>query len=166
MQSFLQSCMFLEFTDFLLQPNLVHGTQVSKPESLHKFVCLIQRISSAIFFTMISGWGSTAGAHRLWCHKSYKANRKLKVLLLTFQTITMQVLQSSKNKKICEEKAFYMISTLRRIFLLFYPVQQNFFLLFKQLFVITFILSPIFQNPTQQFKVFFHTSMNIYIVSF
>lgn len=35
--------------------------------------------------------GITAGAHRLWSHRSYKATRPLKLLLLTFYAIAGQV---------------------------------------------------------------------------
>lgn len=37
-----------------------------------------------------SGLGITAGAHRLWAHRSYKATFALKVLLTTFNTIAFQ----------------------------------------------------------------------------
>lgn len=34
--------------------------------------------------------GITAGSHRLWCHRSFKANRPLTVILLIAQTISFQ----------------------------------------------------------------------------
>lgn len=42
---------------------------------------------SLIFF---SGLGITAGAHRLWAHKSYKARLPLQILLVFFNTIALQ----------------------------------------------------------------------------
>ncbi|XP_069699839.1 acyl-CoA Delta-9 desaturase-like isoform X4 [Periplaneta americana] len=36
------------------------------------------------------GFGITAGAHRLWAHKSYKATWQLRVILAIFQTIAFQ----------------------------------------------------------------------------
>lgn len=44
----------------------------------------------AIFLYFISGLGITAGAHRLWAHRSYKARFPLRVLLATFNTIAFQ----------------------------------------------------------------------------
>jgi stearoyl-CoA desaturase (Delta-9 desaturase) len=41
-------------------------------------------------FAVTGSWGVAGGAHRMWCHKSYKANTKLKVLLVFFQTIAVQ----------------------------------------------------------------------------
>ncbi|KAL6426390.1 hypothetical protein ACFW04_009108 [Cataglyphis niger] len=44
------------------------------------------------FFSIgfVSGVGTTAGAHRLWCHRSYKAKWPLRLILITFQTIAFQ----------------------------------------------------------------------------
>lgn len=44
----------------------------------------------AIFLYYISGLGITAGAHRLWAHRSYKARFPLRVLLAVFNTIAFQ----------------------------------------------------------------------------
>lgn len=48
-----------------------------------------------IFFATIvgfcSGLGITAGAHRLWSHRAYKAKLPLRILLAFFQTIAGQV---------------------------------------------------------------------------
>lgn len=44
----------------------------------------------AMFLYSISGLGITAGAHRLWAHRSYKANFPLRVLLMIFNTIAFQ----------------------------------------------------------------------------
>lgn len=38
----------------------------------------------------MSGLGITAGAHRLWSHRSYKAKLPLRILLLIFHTMTFQ----------------------------------------------------------------------------
>lgn len=38
----------------------------------------------------MSGLGITAGAHRLWAHRAYKATLPLKILLTTFNTIAFQ----------------------------------------------------------------------------
>lgn len=40
---------------------------------------------------VFSGFGITAGAHRLFSHKSYKANAKLRLLLTFLFTISGQV---------------------------------------------------------------------------
>ncbi|KAM3964209.1 acyl-CoA desaturase [Aphomia sociella] len=44
----------------------------------------------AIYLYVISGLGITAGAHRLWAHKSYKARLPLRILLTIFNTIAFQ----------------------------------------------------------------------------
>ena len=49
-----------------------------------------QTIVFSVFLYVISGLGITAGAHRLWSHRSYKAKRPLRVILCIFQTIAFQ----------------------------------------------------------------------------
>lgn len=44
----------------------------------------------AIVLYYMAGLGITAGAHRLWAHRSYKANFPLKVLLMLFNTLAFQ----------------------------------------------------------------------------
>lgn len=46
----------------------------------------------AYFLHMYSGFGITAGAHRLWSHKAYKARFPLRVLLMILNTISFQVI--------------------------------------------------------------------------
>lgn len=41
-------------------------------------------------FAAAGSFGISSGAHRLWAHKSYKANMKLRAMLLVFQTIAVQ----------------------------------------------------------------------------
>lgn len=43
-----------------------------------------------MFYTM-SGFGITAGAHRYWAHKAYKAKTPLRLLLAYMQTLAFQV---------------------------------------------------------------------------
>lgn len=40
-----------------------------------------------------SGFGITAGAHRLWSHRAYKATWQLRLILIFLFTITGQVNQ-------------------------------------------------------------------------
>ncbi|XP_061703955.1 acyl-CoA Delta-9 desaturase-like isoform X1 [Cydia pomonella] len=47
------------------------------------------RIFTVLLYIM-SGLGITAGAHRLWAHKSYKARLPLRLLLTLFNTIAFQ----------------------------------------------------------------------------
>ncbi|XP_020298079.1 acyl-CoA Delta(11) desaturase-like isoform X2 [Pseudomyrmex gracilis] len=42
------------------------------------------------FVGYISGIGTTAGAHRLWCHRAYKAKWPLRLILLILQTVSFQ----------------------------------------------------------------------------
>lgn len=44
----------------------------------------------AMFLYTLSGLGITAGAHRLWAHRSYKARFPLRVILMIFNTIAFQ----------------------------------------------------------------------------
>lgn len=39
----------------------------------------------------LGGEGTTVGAHRLWCHRSYRARRPLRIMLIIGQTIAGQV---------------------------------------------------------------------------
>lgn len=39
---------------------------------------------------VVSGLGITAGAHRLWAHRSYKAKLPLRIILAVFNTIAFQ----------------------------------------------------------------------------
>jgi hypothetical protein len=48
-------------------------------------------IVSAFFLYQAGGLGITAGAHRLWSHRSYKAKWPLKVILVIFNTLAFQV---------------------------------------------------------------------------
>lgn len=45
---------------------------------------------AALVLYLASGLGITAGAHRLWAHRSYKAKLPLKILLTIFNTIAFQ----------------------------------------------------------------------------
>lgn len=47
--------------------------------------------SVALFIGLLSVLGATAGAHRLWAHRSYTASMSLKVLLMICQTMLGQV---------------------------------------------------------------------------
>ena len=44
----------------------------------------------AFFLYIIGGLGITAGAHRLWAHRTYKAKTPLRILLAFFQTLAVQ----------------------------------------------------------------------------
>ncbi|XP_023935434.2 acyl-CoA Delta-9 desaturase-like [Bicyclus anynana] len=58
------------------------------------FLFLTQaKCATGIFAFVIgvaSGLGITAGAHRLWCHKAYKAKLPLRIILVVFNTIAFQ----------------------------------------------------------------------------
>ncbi|GJQ81629.1 putative fatty acid desaturase [Trypoxylus dichotomus] len=44
-----------------------------------------------VFMYQLSGLGITAGAHRLWAHKSYKAKWPLTLFLAMCNTVAFQV---------------------------------------------------------------------------
>lgn len=43
-----------------------------------------------VIYGVFTGFGITAGAHRLWAHGAYKANLALKIFLAYFQTAAFQ----------------------------------------------------------------------------
>lgn len=45
---------------------------------------------AALGFSLLSAMGVTAGAHRLWAHRAYKAKWPLRVILAIFQTMAFQ----------------------------------------------------------------------------
>ncbi|XP_017076813.2 acyl-CoA Delta12-desaturase-like [Drosophila eugracilis] len=49
-----------------------------------------QTVVFAYFLYVVSGLGITAGAHRLWAHRSYKAKWPLRLILVIFNTIAFQ----------------------------------------------------------------------------
>ncbi|EDW97111.1 acyl-CoA Delta-9 desaturase isoform X1 [Drosophila teissieri] len=49
-----------------------------------------QTVITAYLLYVVSGLGITAGAHRLWAHRSYKAKWPLRVILIIFNTIAFQ----------------------------------------------------------------------------
>ena len=58
-----------------------------------------------LFFTvyfLFSGFGVTAGAHRLWTHRSYKAHIVYRIMLMLFNCISMQndVLEWSRDHRV------------------------------------------------------------------
>ncbi|XP_056640704.1 acyl-CoA Delta-9 desaturase-like [Diorhabda sublineata] len=58
------------------------------------YLCVVSAKFVTVIFALltvyISGFGITAGAHRLWSHKSYKAKWPLRLLLVLLFTITGQ----------------------------------------------------------------------------
>lgn len=59
---------------------------------------------TAYFLYQFSGFGITAGAHRLWAHRSYKAKWPLQLVLMIMNTVAFQVrdkfLLKSREKEI------------------------------------------------------------------
>ncbi|EDV49358.1 acyl-CoA Delta(11) desaturase [Drosophila erecta] len=49
-----------------------------------------QTVITAYLLYVVSGLGITAGAHRLWAHRSYKAKWPLRLILVIFNTIAFQ----------------------------------------------------------------------------
>lgn len=52
--------------------------------------CFVSYVVLAWVIHIISGLGITAGAHRLWAHRSYKARFPLRVILMVFNLIAFQ----------------------------------------------------------------------------
>lgn len=53
-------------------------------------IFLIYFLFLVLSYGFCGGFGITAGAHRYFAHKSYKANTALKLILIYFQTIAFQ----------------------------------------------------------------------------
>lgn len=71
-----------------------------------------------MFYTM-SGFGITAGAHRYWAHKAYKAKTPLRLLLAYMQTVAFQVSryieQNAKNNQTKDMQVNVSFTVLSRI---------------------------------------------------
>lgn len=59
----------------------------NKSNRIHVHNCFL---FSAFILGVMSGLGITAGAHRLWTHRTYKAKLPLRVLLTALNTIAFQ----------------------------------------------------------------------------
>jgi Fatty-acid desaturase len=68
---------------------------------------------SAILMYQAGATGITAGAHRLWAHRAYKAKTPLKLILLLFNTLAFQVRSDRSGVKIIISSSFsYSLSDL------------------------------------------------------
>ena len=63
-------------------------------------------IISGVACYMMSGWGITAGAHRLWAHRSYKAKLPLRIILAMWNSMAFQV--SSQTPHYCPASMFWV----------------------------------------------------------
>lgn len=59
----------------------------NKSNRIHVHNCFL---FSAFILGVMSGLGITAGAHRLWTHRTYRAKLPLRVLLTALNTIAFQ----------------------------------------------------------------------------
>ncbi|KAG5669822.1 hypothetical protein PVAND_000115 [Polypedilum vanderplanki] len=79
----------IRWPDFIVQLSLHIGFLYG----LYYLIALKAKFYTYIWFFVliyVTGLGITAGAHRLWSHRSYKAKLPLRVLLLIFFTIAGQ----------------------------------------------------------------------------
>ncbi|KAH8033164.1 hypothetical protein HPB51_008049 [Rhipicephalus microplus] len=56
-----------------------------------------------IFYIVCSGLSVTAGAHRLWSHRSYKAKLPLRVILMLFNCMAGQVRKTEQFLMLCDK---------------------------------------------------------------
>nr|CAB3265890.1 acyl-CoA desaturase-like [Phallusia mammillata] len=66
----------------------LHGVSLFTLTILHQMLTLT--IAWGLLCFVISALGITAGAHRLWAHKSYKAKLPLRILLALFNSMAFQ----------------------------------------------------------------------------
>ena len=54
------------------------------------------------FYYLVSGLGVTAGAHRLWTHKTYKARLPIRIMLMLFNCVSFQnnILEWSRDHRV------------------------------------------------------------------
>lgn len=79
---------FVLFTQTRLVTVLFSKFQYFKLEYLHKKFLYE---SKAFVLTLMGIYGTTCGNHRLFCHRTYKANSLLRFLLMICQTMAGQV---------------------------------------------------------------------------
>lgn len=83
--------MYNSLQNNLFQNNLFQNLiKIVIDENKFAFNVMIFLIT-AILLYQLSGIGITAGAHRLWAHRSYKAKWPLQLLLMILNTIAFQV---------------------------------------------------------------------------
>lgn len=61
-------------------------------------IIIIHYFLKAYILYIYGGLGITAGAHRLWAHRTYKAKLPLRILLAIFQTLAVQVNSCTTNR--------------------------------------------------------------------
>lgn len=70
------------------------------------YLLFAEAMRKTIIFTItlyfLSGWGITAGAHRLWAHRSFKAKNPLKLILMVLNTLAFQndVIEWSRDHRV------------------------------------------------------------------
>ena len=62
----------------------------------------------AYILYVCGGLGITAGAHRLWAHRSYKAELPMRILLAIFNSLAFQVLLLSLRVDRSTMRTFYI----------------------------------------------------------
>ena len=82
--------------------SLGHDTCVPKENTKPLLTCyFIVCVFSAIGLYLCGGIGITAGAHRLWAHRTYKAKLPLRILLGMFNCVALQVNRHPKSHPQC-----------------------------------------------------------------
>jgi len=78
----------------LVWRNIIAFAYVHTAALYGAWLCLtsarLYTVAFAALLYLVSGLGITAGAHRLWAHRSYKAKLPLKILLTIFNTVAFQ----------------------------------------------------------------------------
>lgn len=85
---------------------------------------------SVYFVAWLGGIGTTMGAHRLWTHRSYKARRPLRIILIIMQTIAGEVRKQHTRKKISSVTNFSKFMSAQRHHI-FFKDQLNFLILWS-----------------------------------
>ncbi|XP_030767600.1 acyl-CoA Delta(11) desaturase-like isoform X2 [Sitophilus oryzae] len=79
-----------EYVPCIKWPDLIVQTYIHLGCLYGLFLCIWSAKIYTTLFVFVTGFGITAGAHRLWSHRAYKAKWPLRLLLVILFTVTGQ----------------------------------------------------------------------------
>ncbi|GAB1302459.1 Stearoyl-CoA desaturase 4 [Apodemus speciosus] len=72
--------------------------------------CKVYTCLFGVFYNMVAGLGITAGAHRLWSHRTYKAHLPLRIFLIIANTMAFQALDNDVYEWARDHRAHHKFS--------------------------------------------------------
>lgn len=105
-EGYLLHCKFAETLSWKINfRNICFLSKVNCNHLRQYWRCCI--IISAVAYYAMSGLGITAGAHRLWAHRSYKAKLPLRIILAMWNSMAFQV-SSHVKPHYCTTRMFWV----------------------------------------------------------